>query len=57
MKDGFVKIACISPELKVADCPFNGEKITEGIKKAAECGVKICAFPELSITSFFWVQR
>lgn len=52
MKDGFVKIACISPELKVADCVYNGQKITESIKNAAQNDVKICSFPELAITGY-----
>ncbi|MCM1226292.1 MAG: NAD(+) synthase [Clostridium sp.] len=52
MKDGFVKIACITPEIKVADCDFNGSKIIESIVKAHKCGVKICAFPELSVTGY-----
>lgn len=52
MKDGFVKIACITPEIKVADCEFNGSKIIESIVKAQSCGVKICVFPELSITGY-----
>ena len=52
MKDGFVKIACISPELRVADCAYNGQKITESIKNAAQNNVKICSFPELAITGY-----
>ena len=27
MKDGFIKIACATPELKVADCDYNSDKI------------------------------
>lgn len=52
MKDGFLKSACITPELRVGDCEFNGEKIIEAIEKAAAAGVKICVFPELSITGY-----
>lgn len=52
MKDGFIKIACISPELKVADCSYNGQKIIEAIRDAANKDVKICSFPELSITGY-----
>lgn len=52
MKDGFVKISCITPDLKVANCVYNGEKITEAIFNAAEKNVKICSFPELSITAY-----
>ena len=27
MKDGFIKIACATPEVKVADCPANADRI------------------------------
>lgn len=52
MKDGFIKIACATPELKVADCDFNTDRIIELIKEAAGRGVKIICFPELSITGY-----
>ena len=52
MKDGFIKIACISPKLKVADCRYNSDKITEAITNAYNSSVKICSFPELSITGY-----
>ena len=52
MKDGFVKIACATPELKVADCDFNTDKIIELIRNACDRGVKIVCFPELSITGY-----
>jgi NAD+ synthase (glutamine-hydrolysing) len=52
MKDGFVKIACDSPELKVADTEYNAMEIVNSIKEAAEKGVKIICFPELSVTGY-----
>lgn len=52
MKDGFVKIACATPELKVADCDFNTDKIIELVQTACDRGVKIICFPELSITGY-----
>ena len=52
MKDGFVKIACATPELRVADCDFNTDKIIELIRNACDRGVKIVCFPELSITGY-----
>lgn len=52
MKDGFVKIACATPELKVADCDFNTDKIIELVQNACDRGVKIICFPELSITGY-----
>ncbi|MBR6873767.1 MAG: NAD(+) synthase, partial [Ruminococcus sp.] len=52
MKDGFIKIACATPELKVADCKFNADRIIELIKEAHGRGVKIVCFPELSVTGY-----
>lgn len=52
MKDGFIKVAAVSPELRVADCAFNADKITEAIAAAAGLGVKLLVFPELSVTGY-----
>lgn len=52
MKDGFIKIACATPELHVADCDYNTDKIIEMIKDAHSKGVKAVCFPELSITGY-----
>ena len=49
MKHGFIKTACVTPELKVADCEFNSNQIIKNIKEADNFGVTVCAFPELSI--------
>ena len=50
-KYGFIKVAAAIPRVKVADCNYNAEQIISLIGKAAERGVKIIVFPELSITS------
>lgn len=52
MNDGFIKIACATPDLKVADCDYNTDKIIEMINEAHSKGVKIICFPELSITGY-----
>ncbi len=52
MAYGFVKAACVSPKLKVADCKFNAEKIIEAAEKASNAGASIIVFPELSITGY-----
>lgn len=52
MKYGFVKVACASPRLKVADCEFNAFEIIESAKIAASKGAEIIVFPELSITGY-----
>ncbi|CCZ95451.1 nAD+ synthase [Corallococcus sp. CAG:1435] len=49
---GLVKIACVSPQVRVADCVYNAEKIVEGVNKAVKDGAKIVLFPELSITAY-----
>ena len=50
MKYGFIKVACCSPCLTVADCEFNGKNIINEAETLAEAGVEIAVFPELSIT-------
>ena len=52
MKDGFIKIACATPQLKVADCEYNTDRIIEMIKEACRLGVKIICFPELAVTGY-----
>ena len=50
MNNGFLKIACGCPKIRVADCEYNAKNITDLIIKAEKEGVKIISFPELSIT-------
>lgn len=52
MKYGFVKTACASPRLKVADCNFNSKQIICAAKDAAKNGASVIVFPELSITGY-----
>lgn len=52
MKDGFIKIACVTPPLRVADCTYNAKQIIVCAKEAAENGAKLIVFPELCITGY-----
>ena len=52
MKDGFVKVAAASPELRVADPAFNAGMIKDMILSAEKEHVKILVFPELSLTGY-----
>lgn len=52
MKDGFLKIACVTPSLRVADCTYNADQIIAKAKKAAQAGAKLAAFPELCLTGY-----
>ena len=49
---GLVKIACISPNVRVADVGYNVRQIIEQAKRAAANGVKIALFPELCVTAY-----
>lgn len=52
MKDGFIKVACATPKIKVADIDFNVEIIKNMMLEASSKGAKIIVFPELSITGY-----
>lgn len=52
MNYGFIKVAAAVPEVRVADCCFNTERIGQLIVRAAEAGVQIVCFPELSVTGY-----
>ena len=52
MKDGFLKAAAITPEIKVADVDFNVNSIISHINRAYREEIKLCVFPELCITSY-----
>ena len=52
MVDGYIKVACATPDIKVADTKHNAEVIIEKVKEAADRGVKIICFPELCITGY-----
>ncbi len=50
MKDGFVKVAAATPNIKVADCMHNGQEIVRLIESGCENKVNVIVFPELAIT-------
>lgn len=52
MNDGFIKVGAASPVLRVSDPAFNCDRIIEMMRSGAEKGVKVLAFPELSITGY-----
>lgn len=52
MKQGFVKVAAVTPKVRVADTVYNGEQICKGIGEAAGKGAKVIVFPELCISGY-----
>ena len=49
---GFLRVAAISPELRVADVDFNAAQIATALGVAAAQGCRLALFPELSLTSY-----
>lgn len=52
MFDGFLKVACATPEIVVADCAHNAQKTIDLMEQAAKGGVKLLVFPELGLTGY-----
>ncbi len=52
MKDGFIKVAAGTPEVKVADTEFNGQKTIQIMQQAAQAKVKVLVLPELGLTAY-----
>ena len=52
MKYGFLKVACATPVIKVADCHYNSKQIGSMIKQCEEQKIKLVVFPELCLTGY-----
>ena len=52
MKHGFVKVAAVTPKIKVADPVYNTKQICTCMQATIEKGAKIIVFPELCITGY-----
>ena len=52
MHHGFIKVAALTPKIKVADPVYNAERICEKLEEACAKGAKIIVFPELCITGY-----
>lgn len=52
MKQGFVKVAAVTPDMRVADVVYNTREICHMIDKASCEGAKVIVFPELCITGY-----
>ncbi|MBR4099044.1 MAG: NAD(+) synthase [Clostridium sp.] len=50
MRDGFIKVAAGTPEVKVADCTYNAQQCIELIRQSSAQGVKVLCLPELCLT-------
>lgn len=52
MKNGFVKVAAATPNIRVADVEFNTQNIINAMEEAQKNGAKILVFPELCVTGY-----
>lgn len=52
MKHGFLRVAAVTPAIKVADVRYNTERICEMLDRAHAGGAKVIVFPELCITGY-----
>ena len=52
MKNGFVKVAAATPDIRVADVEFNTQNIINAMEEAQKNGAKILVVPELCVTGY-----
>ena len=52
MINGFLRVAAVAPDHRVADVDFNVERIIDSIHSLEELGVDVAVFPELCITGY-----
>ena len=52
MEQGFIKVAAVTPKIRVADPVYNAGVICERLEEACKNGAKIIVFPELCITGY-----
>ncbi len=52
MQNGFIRVAALTPQIRVADPIYNAERICECIDEAEVNKAKIMVFPELCITGY-----
>ena len=52
MQQGFVKVAAVTPDIRVADPLYNRESVLKKVKEAAENGAVVIVCPELCLTGY-----
>ena len=59
MRDGFVRVAAVTPAIRVADVDFNVASCAAAARHASAAGARVIVLPELTITAYtcedlFW---
>ena len=50
MRDGFIKVAAATPQIRVGDCAYNAEQASALVREAKQAGAVFVTFPELCLT-------
>ena len=57
MRDGWIKVAAASPQIKVADCAYNTDSIKKAMRKAEEEKVKLLVLERADMSGLFIPAR
>src|SRR5436309_2634989 len=49
---GFLRVAAATPDLRLADCPYNADRCLDLLKKAEGQGANLVVFPEMGLTGY-----
>ncbi|MCI9184630.1 MAG: NAD(+) synthase [Lachnospiraceae bacterium] len=52
MRDGFFRVAAVTPKIRVADPVYNGGQICKWIEEGEKAGAGLMVFPELCLTAY-----
>ena len=52
MRDGFIRVAAATPDIRVADPAYHREQIVRLMEEGAKEGVELMVFPELCLTGY-----
>ena len=52
MTDGFLRVASVSPRVKVGDVATNVDRIIAEMQRLEALGVEVAVFPEMCITGY-----
>ncbi|MCR5216148.1 MAG: NAD(+) synthase [Lachnospiraceae bacterium] len=52
MKDGYIRVACATPKIRVADVEYNTDAVIKQMQEAGKKNAKVIVFPELVLTGY-----
>src|SRR5258708_4024334 len=52
LQHGFVRVAAALPQLRVADCAFNADRMLQLYDRAEQAAVQVLVFPDPALTGY-----